>query len=120
MTVTLKSSATGSPSVVPALAIGMATQIETNSVVHVLASGRRVVFYLGASARSGTLIFLFTDEAAAWAALALHKLAAPITLTDTDRPRHGMTYAVQDQIALELDPETLENWILTVPYQEVV
>jgi hypothetical protein len=92
---------------------------ESRNVVHDLTGGGIAVSLVTPRPRSGTMELLYPDEAAAYAAEALHTGDTSFTLTETDRPHLSMTYVVSGGVAVRLDEDTLELFILAVDYQEV-
>lgn len=103
----------------PVLVLGYTARRESGTVVHELIDGSIAIRLVPGRPRSGTIEYLYSDEAAAWAALALHAdLADTYTLADTTRAEVGMVYAAL-ATEIRLDEETRDVWVVAVDYQEV-
>lgn len=102
----------------PTLVLGYQTARESQNVVHDIIGGGIAVTLIRPRPRSGTLELFFTDEAAAFAALELHARETSFTLSDTDRPRIGMTYVVDGATNMRLT-EDRKRWEVSVDFQEV-
>jgi hypothetical protein len=77
------------------------------------------VTFRPASLRKGTLSLVFATEAAANSAAAALAIPQVLTLADPDITI-GMTFVVSDEdTEIELDDETRDAWILTVPFREI-
>lgn len=72
-----------------------------------------------AGLRSGELLAVFADEAAARTADARFAEVGIWQLVDTDVPAASMTFLVQAPLELALDEDTQSVWLLTVGFQEV-
>lgn len=102
------------------LTVGLTTQRAGRNVVRDLVGTEEPAVDLRtAEKRSGQLVLLFDNQAAAVAAEALHARAAKLTLTEPLWPAGGMTYVVDGDIALELDTDTQTVYLLTVDFREV-
>ncbi|WP_336630769.1 MULTISPECIES: hypothetical protein [unclassified Microbacterium] len=114
---------TGSPaSTAPDLVLGYETGRASGTKVHTALSGDIAVVLAPARPRSGTLRLLYQSEAAAFAAVSLHSRAATFTLSDAERSRVHMQYTLSEggQVRLALDETTLDAFVVTVDYQEII
>lgn len=93
---------------------------ESRNIIHDLIGGGIAVSLVAPRPRSGTYEVLYQTEEAAYACVALHREETTFTLADTDRPSVGMTYVLNGQTSVRLDPDTLEWFIVTIGYQEVI
>jgi len=96
------------------------TRWQSRNVTHDLIGGGIAISLVASRPRAGELALLYLTEAEAFAAAQLHLEETTFTLAETERPAVSMTYAVNGQIVCELDEETLELWIVTIGYQEVI
>lgn len=103
----------------PELVLGLEDESESRNIFHKLLTGDEDLTTRPAGPRSGTLGFLFPDEASATEAFQLHRLAGTFVLVYPERPSWNMTYAPDGRISRKLDPETLTRWMLAVPFREV-
>ena len=97
-----------------------ATGRDSRNVVHDLIGGGIAVSLVPPRPRSGELALLFPDEASSTRCVDLHAIPTTFELVDTDEPSVGMIYVVDGRVTAELDEGTLEVWIVTVSYQEVM
>ena len=88
--------------------------------VHELSGGSIAVSLVAPNPRAGTMELLYEDEASAFAALELHGRPTSFALTESDRPHVAMTYVIDGDVSVRLDEGTLELFIVSVSYQEVV
>ena len=72
-----------------------------------------------AGPRTGTLTFLFGNEADALRCEIMHTGTAVLTFTDSDVSSAGMTYLADGSINRILDPQTRALWLVEVAFQEV-
>jgi hypothetical protein len=96
------------------------TRRTSRNTVHNLTGGGIAVSLVAPQPRSGTMSLLYPDEASAFACLELHAHETAFTLTETDRPHVSMTYVLDGDASVELDPATRELFTVTISYQEVV
>jgi hypothetical protein len=69
---------------------------------------------------TGDLTLVYNDEASARAGRALHRARSAFTLSDTENPSVGITYALgRGGVRLSIDEHTQDAWILVVSYREV-
>lgn len=121
MSATITANAPGAGTTTPLTILSpYGAQIRSRNVVHDLIGGGISVSLVQPRPRAGELRLLYETEAAADAALRLHYQEATFTLVESDRPTLNMTYAVDGDLAIELDDQTLEVWIVTIGYQEIV
>lgn len=106
----------------PLLVLGYDTARQSRNIVHDLIGGGIAVALIAPRPRSGVLELLYSVEADAWAALALHARETTFTLVDTDVPDVNMSYLLNGtaDLGLSLDQDTRKVWVLAVPYQEIV
>lgn len=71
-----------------------------------------------AGLRSGRMVAVFTDRAAAFAADAAFRAVGVWTFTDTDVPEASMVFVLRDSGALR--QAGVRTWELSFGYQEVV
>lgn len=114
--------ANGTPggTTIPTLVLGYETSMESRNIIHDLIDGGIAASLIAPRPRSGDLRLFYPAEADAWASFGLHSLKTTFTLTEASRPSIGMTYVVSGALRLELDDQTRDVWVVTVPYQEVV
>lgn len=103
----------------PELVLGLEDDADTGNVFHKLLSGREDLTTRPAGPRSGTLGFLFLDEASVDEAFRLHREAGTFQLVYPERPTWNITYAPDGRISRKLDPETRRYWTLAVGFREV-
>lgn len=90
------------------------------NVVHDLIGGEVAVALQTTRPRSGSISYLYDDRPLAFGAAAMHKRATGFMLTDSEYPDNiPMHYVVDGTVALDLDPDTLTAWILTVDFLAV-
>lgn len=104
----------------PLLILGLEDQYESGNVFHKLLSGREDLTTRPAGPRTGTLGMLFASEADAEQAFRLHRDTGTFTLVYEERPSWFLTYAPDGRVVRTLDPETMNTWMLAVPFREVV
>lgn len=102
----------------PTLVLGYEASTESQNVVHQIIGGGIAVTLVRPNPRTGTLGLFFTDEAAAFEALELHKRETSFTLSDTDRPVIGMRYVVSGSVGIRLT-EDRKRWEVSIDFQEV-
>lgn len=90
------------------------------NVIHDLIGGGIAVALVPANPRRAQLRYLFDEQAAANDCLTLHAGVTAFTLTEPGDEYVSMAYVVAGAITLELDPDTLTAWIVTVDVQEVI
>lgn len=96
---------------------------EVRNQIHVIIGRSDVEATLReAGLRTGTMVLVFTDRAAAHAAAKAHREVGVFELVDDDVPEMSMHYVLAQgsQVRLTLDPETAREWLLTVGFQEVL
>lgn len=102
----------------PRLILGWDASAESQNVVHDIIGGGIAVTLIRPRPTSGTLPLFFTEEAAAFAALEIHKRETSFTLTDTDRPVIGMRYVLDGSVSIQLTDDR-KRWLVNVDYQVV-
>lgn len=97
-----------------------ATSEVRNQLIPIVGRTDVEVALFPAGLRAGTMLLLFSDRAAAFAALQAHREVGVFTLTDGDVPAASMTYVTAGTLQLTLDPDTGNVWLLRVGFQEVI
>jgi hypothetical protein len=72
-----------------------------------------------AGLRRGRFSAVFSGKAAAIALEAELALAQILTIADTDHSDLDMSFVLDGQLEIQLDPQTRRNWIVTWEFQEV-
>jgi hypothetical protein len=109
--------ATSNPQMVVGYDSARAGQNVFNSV---LGRSNPDVTLLPAAPRTGTLTYLFTNEADAAECERMHQGTELLTLADSDLSTIGMTYVLDGNLRRQLDPETRSVWTVAVDFQEVI
>jgi len=112
--------ANGAGSTSPVSIIDYDAGNESRNIVHDLIGGGIAVALIAPRPRAGDMQLLYTAEADAWAAQALHRQETTFSLTDSVRTGIGMTYVLAPggNARVTYDKRN-EVWVVTVPYQEV-
>lgn len=107
--------------IVPELVTNYRSSRESNNIIHdVLESGAPYISYRPTGLRTGTIELLFVTHAEALECEALHALPGRFTLTSTERPGINMAFVPSGEIAVSLDDETRDRWLVTVDFHEVL
>jgi hypothetical protein len=96
------------------------TSRSSRNVIHPLIGGGLVVSLVAPWPRAGEFEMLYETEAEAFACVQLHAAETSFTLAEPDRPNVAMTYVIDGDIRIRLDEGTLDLWVVTVSYQEVL
>jgi hypothetical protein len=96
------------------------TQVSGNVFYDVLSAPFPLVTLQAAGWRRGELRCFYQVEALAEAARNLLSQPRVFTITYPERPTLQFKFAVEDTIAVALDDETSEHWMLTFGYREVL
>lgn len=105
----------------PDLVLGYSTAREGGAIVHdILGRADPDVTLRPMGTRTGTLTLLFTAEADAEEAERVLASADTFALSDPDRSSILMDFASTGTVTRTLDPDTLDVWIVTVAYRQVV
>jgi hypothetical protein len=96
------------------------TAWRSRNIVHDLIGGGIAVSLIAPRPRGGTLDLLYPDEETAYAAVTLHLEETAFTLSETDRPHVSMTYVLDGEVTIRLDEDTLEMFVVSVGFQEVI
>lgn len=106
--------------ITPELVLGYSHGRDSGNILHEIIgySNTDVASLEPASLRRGTLTYLFSSKADAFAADTMHAAGLVITLADLDVTEAGMTYVLDGRLELEQDDDRVV-WLLTVPYAEV-
>jgi hypothetical protein len=102
----------------PLLMLGFETARSGQNIYHEILGGGQDVTLQPAPLRSGTLRFLYPDEASAVSAEVMFAKAAVFSVEDTDRAAVSMRFALDGTLNLNLD-ESRELWLVDVGYREV-
>ncbi|HWO51561.1 MAG TPA: hypothetical protein VNN23_08190 [Ornithinibacter sp.] len=92
----------------------------SRNVIHALIGGGIAVSLVTPDPRRGVLELLYGTAAEAYQAIALHREETAFTLIEDDPSHISMTYVVDGELSVRLDPETLILWIASIGFQEVV
>lgn len=100
---------------------GWRQSFEARNIVHELIGGGIEVTHAPPAPRTFTLSLIFTDEADAAGCAQLHRDAPYIDLASDDRALVNGRYVLAEgaAVAVELDAETRDVWIVTVDATEV-
>jgi len=112
----------GTATITPTLVDGYSAGQEARTIAHPIISrpGPDDVTLRPAGPRTGVLRLLFTTEADAEAARALHAVPYVWTLNDDDRTSIGMDYVVEGgTLGTALEDETRDLWLIDIPFREV-
>jgi hypothetical protein len=105
--------------IVPDLVLGYQASRELTTIVHRLLSGDVRFGYRTPAPRAGSMRMFFASRSAAFDAMARLDDPHAWALADAEHPHTNMVFAVAGgQVTIELDPESMAAWVLTVPYQE--
>lgn len=106
--------------IVPLLVEGYsASRRSGNLIKQVLGTSTPAVVLRPAALRAGVLRFLFATSTAADTVMdALAAATGPLALTDTDHPRINMTFVLDGDLDMEVDPTTMTYCWVSVPFQE--
>lgn len=111
----------GESSVAPYMVLGYKSSRAAGNLIHtIIGRADPDVTIKPAGLRTGTLQLFCLDLATALEVEAIHAGEGSLDLVDTDLPTLAMTYVVDGDIELELDPDTRRRWVVTVGFQEVV
>ena len=95
------------------------TSYRARNVIHDLIGGGIAVSLVAPRPRNGSMVLLYDNEAAAFAAAQLHLQETTFVLTETDPASVSMTYVVDGDIRVSLDEQSVIAWLVTIGYQEV-
>lgn len=105
----------------PTLVLGYKSRRISGNKTHTTVGSTDVgVTFKGAGLRTGTLVLLFPNEAAALAAENLHSDVGTFVFTSDDLPLANMTYIPNGVIEAALDSATRLRWTVSIEYQEVL
>lgn len=104
----------------PTLVLGYETARRGRNLFHEILGGGNAVSLIPADPRSGTLRLYYPDEADAAAAVELHGRGETLTITETDIATLDMEYALDGNVGYALDTETLDDWVVSVDYREIL
>lgn len=110
----------GSTTISPTIRLNAATSYESRNIVHELLGGGVAVTFGEYPLRTGELQLLFTSEASAAAAVAFFKDGYVFELTDPDVSTLNVYFVVTGEFGYELQEDTLNAWLVTIQYQEVI
>lgn len=103
----------------PLAIIGYEAKRTTRNVYHDVLGGGTDVTLRPAEPRSGVLRMLYADEASARLAQDMFTRSELFTLDDPEFPSTRMTFALEGDLGIVLDPDTQIPWLISVGYQEV-
>lgn len=103
----------------PTLVDGYSSGRQSGNVVIPILGGGVAVVLRPALPRTGTLRLFYPAEADAADAAAMHALPGYFTLTSDERATIGMDYVVSGSVAVELDDQTRDAWVVSVDFQEL-
>lgn len=101
----------------PAAVDGFNAQNEGRTIVHRIIGGGIALALIAPDPATGTLALVYTSEALAEAGRQLHLRRSTYTMTNTDVPTVGMTYAVTG-VGRVLTAD-VGKWQVDVSFQEV-
>ncbi len=114
----------GSSTIAPSQVMGYMSERAGNNVVHpILGREEPDVTLRPASLATGTLELGFqgpTAESNSKTAQTLASTSGVGTFYSSDRSSVGMTFVVTDRVRRELDPDSRDAWIVSIPWQEVM
>jgi len=111
----------GATTLTPLLVTGYSSSRAAGNIVHeILSRADPDITFAAARLRAGTLQFLCASHSQALTFEGFHAAPGVYTLADPDLPGVGMKYVTAGEIVLTLDSETLEQWLVDVPFQEVL
>lgn len=101
--------------------LGYRVERRSRNTVHNVVGGGTAVSLLPSNARSGRLELLIPNEASALDAFNLLSAGKEYNFRSAERPALNMWFAVDDNaVTIELDPTTLDHWIIGFGFQELV
>lgn len=109
------------PRTKPLAVAGYEAARESRNVIHDLLDGSIGVSYIAPRPRSGDLVTVYTDRAAAFEAYNMYAEETAFTYSSDEIPELGMTFALDGQLTIESEnvDEELTVWYVRVGYQEV-
>ncbi len=111
----------GGTTIEPKMILGWETVRRSRNILHeVIGKPSPDVTVQPSAPRTGTLELFFLTEDAAVAADELHAAPGALTLVNDDHAARSMTYVIDGDVRLRLDPATRLRWTLTVPFREVL
>jgi hypothetical protein len=121
MTATLSRAADGTTSV-PTFVMGYQSSRESQNIWTSMIDGTEVLTVLPPKLRAGTLDLYYPSESAAWTAYAYLSHASTLwyRLVETVVTPVSMYFHRDGAMDVELDSETLTQWVLHVGYKELV
>lgn len=107
--------------ITPLVVDGYEAGREARTVVHsILGRSNPDVTLRATSLRTGELVCVFGDRAAAFAAFAALVSPQVLTIEDPDVSEVGMSFVVAEgEVAIALDDALRSKWLVTVPFVEV-
>lgn len=103
----------------PTLVLGYQANRESQNIIHDIIGGGIAVTLIRPRPRAGTLRLFYLTEEDAFESLGYHSRETTFSLSDTERPSYAMTYVLDGNLDIELDPEGRRRWVLSVDFQEV-
>lgn len=104
----------------PNLVLGYDASLPSRNVIHdVMDRADPDVTLREAGSRSGELALFYSNRAAAWDSVAMHKAANVFQFADSDISQMAMKYVVDGDISIALDEQSRLYWLVTIPFREV-
>ncbi|WP_262002229.1 hypothetical protein [Microbacterium sp. Mcb102] len=103
----------------PLAVAGYAADLQSRNEFHDLLDGSIGVSYVPPRPRSGTLVTVYDDREAAFAAVAMYRAGKTFRYASTDLAELGMDFALDGVLSVEQDRDDTDVWYVLVGYQEV-
>lgn len=109
----------GTTTVTPDQIDGWSSSNASRNIVHqIIGGGEDDLSLFPASPRRGQIKAVFSSEADAETCRVLHLAPRTFTFATTDRDL-GIQYVVDGDVQVDLDDETRDLWVVTIPFREV-
>ena len=103
----------------PLAVAGYRTARASRNIIHDLLDGSIGVSFIPPRPRADTLVTVYTDRAAAFAAYALYAEPTTFIYQSADLPNLDMTFVLDSRLEIEQDNAQVGVWYVHVGYQEV-
>lgn len=111
----------GITTLTPTVVLGWESRQPSKTQIHpILGSTNPDVTTRPALLRTGTLELMFATEANANSCRTMHTAAGVFTLTSNDLSYISMSYVVAGEVTVKLDDVTLNRFVVSIDFQEVV